>query len=88
MTRHQQKIIDDATRAVSRAVLDQYKEMRKAVGEEIAPRFILTVLMLNAVQAARCDRRLADATGALDGAKFAAVIHEIMSEALHQMALN
>lgn len=88
LTRAQQEIIDAATHEVTRAVIPQYKAMAKTVGEESAPRFMLSVLMLNAVQVALLDRRLGDASGALDGTKFAAEINQIISECLHHMTLN
>jgi hypothetical protein len=88
LTEAQQKMVDDATHAVTRAVIPQYKELVKAVGEENAPRFMLGVLMTNAVQVALCDKSLGDATGALDGAKFAAEINGHIQAVLHQMTLN
>jgi hypothetical protein len=88
LTDAQQEIVDDATHAITRAVIAQYKDMVKAVGEQNAPRFMIGVLMTNAVQIALCDKSLGDATGALDGAKFAAEINGHIQAVMHQMTLN
>jgi hypothetical protein len=88
LTDAQQEMVDDATHAITRAVIAQYKDMVKAVGQENAPRFMLGVLMTNAVQVALMDKALGDATGALDGVKFAAAINGHIQAVLHQMTLN
>lgn len=88
LTDAQREIVDDATHAITRSVMAQYKDMVKAVGEENAPRFMLGVLMTNAVQVALIDKDLGDATGALDGFKFAAAINGHIQAVLHHMSLN